>query len=373
MRKKQNAEKLEADKKTLTNQKGELEDSISQLENALLQERQQWLHERQQYEQFVQQLSYDRDEAIRTKTLETAELRRMNNILKDTVRDLERQQNARAFSANDADAFSNDFNNFKDLGLEDTAWDDGFSLITGDDLKMEESDSLQRQATPRPPASSNQPSAPVSAAKSDVKVDAAFSWETFYMCLLSGAFIMSQAGSLSKAAGAAPSVAVVTPSMPTLSDEYRAEAGNVLQAVLASGPDGPHEVLPSRPAASVDSTNFPHALSRMTPQSSDTPLDNLHNSLTTPSRHQEAQAAFSLSAASYNHINSPDCEFDDDDEIVEIKPTKLQQLFATMQAERDGLERMTGLGSKARERSVLLDRVPEKVLRDFRAMVAQAE
>ncbi len=373
MRKKQTAEKLEADKKSLTNQKGELEDAMTQLENALHQERQQWIHERQQYEQFIQQLSYDRDEAIRTKTLETAELRRMNNILKDTVRDLERQQNAGAFSADDSDAFSNDFNSFKDLGLEDNVWDDGFSLITGDDLKMEESDSLQRQATPRPTLL-NQPSAPTSAPKSDVKVDAAFSWETFYMCLLSGAFIMSHAGSLWKAAGA-PSVAVVTPSMPALSDEYRAEAGNVLQAVLASGPEGTLGIVPSRPAASVDDS-FSHAmsdLSRMTPQPSDTPLGNLHTSLTTPTRHQQAQAAFSLSAASYNHINSPDINFDDDDEVVEIKPTKLQQLFANMQAERDGLEKMTGLGSKARERSVLLDRVPEKVLRDFRAMVAQAE
>ncbi|ETI21781.1 hypothetical protein G647_05850 [Cladophialophora carrionii CBS 160.54] len=380
MRKKQNAEKLEADKKMLTNQKGELEETISQLENVLHQERQRWNHQIQQLEQYIHQLSYERDEAIRTKTLETAELRRMNTILKDTVRDLEREQNAQAFSTNDSDAFSSDFNSFKDLGLEDN-WDDNFSLINGDDLKMDESDPLQRQATPRPTTTSNSdPSATTTTAKSDVKVDAAFSWETFYMCLLSGAFIMSQAGSLSKAASAATSVAVVTPAIPTLSNEYRAEAGHVLQAVLASGPEGAQEVLPSRPAASVDGSNFPHALSDVSgiaPQPSDTALDSLHTSLTTPSRQQQAAAAFSLSAASYNHINSPDCGFrddgEDDDDLVEIKPTKLQQLFASMQAKRDGLEKMAGLGNKARERSVLLDRVPEKVLRDFREMVAQTK
>ena len=371
MRKKQNAEKLETDKKVLTNQKNEMEDTIAQLETALHQERQQWMHERQQYQEYVQQLQYDRDEAIRTKTLETAELRRMNNLLKDTVRELERPQNAHPFSTNDSDAFSNDFNSFKTLDLEDN-WDDEFSLINSDDLKMEESDSLQRQATPRPPTSSNQPLVPTTAAKSDVKVDAAFSWETFYMCLLSGAFIMSQAGS--KAASAATSVAVVAPSMPALSDEYRAEAGNVLQAVLASGPDETHEMLPDRSAVSHE---FPHALSdlsRMTPQRSDNPLNDLHTSLTTPSRQQQAVAAFSLSATSYNHISSPDCDFDDDDdEVVEVKPTRLQQLFANMQAERDGMEKMAGFRSKARERSVLLDHVPEKVLRDFREMIARVE
>jgi hypothetical protein len=372
MRKKQNAEKLEAEKKMLTNQKGELEDTVTQLEAAFHQERQQWLHERQQYEHFIQQLSVDRDEAIRTKTLETTELRRQVNFLKDTVRDLERQQHARAYSTGDSEPFSNDFNDLRNLGLEDN-WDDGFSLIHNDDLKMDEPDSLQRQATPRPPTASNQTSAP---AKSDVKVDAAFSWETFYMCLLSGAFIMSQAGSLSKAASAASSVAIVTPNMPTLPDEYRAEAGNVLQAVLASTPDNAPEALTSRTVATMEGNSFPNVLSglsAMTPQSSDNSLDDLQAALVTPSRQQEGAAAFTLSAASYNHINSPDCDFDDDDEVVEVKPTKLQQLFANMQAERDGLEKMTGLGSKARERSVLLDRVPEKVLRDFREMIARVE
>lgn len=366
LRKKQNAEKLEADKKLLTTQKTDLEETISQLENALLSERQGWMHDRQQYEQYIQQLQYDRDEAIRTKTLETAELRRQNNVLKDAVRELERQQVVRPFAADESDDFNNDFNNFKDLGLDD-AWDDGFSLINNDDLKMEESD-LQRQATPRPPATSTQ--AQQTKTKSDIKIDAAFSWETFYMCLLSGAFIMSQAGFK---AGSASAVAVTGPSMPSLSDEYRAEAGNVLQAVLATGTTEAPEVVASGPR--VDGNNFPHALSAMTPQSAETPLGNLHTSLTTPSRRQQAAAVFSLSADSYNHISSPDAVFDDndDDELVEIKPTKLQQLFANMQAERDGLEKMTGLGSKARERSVLLDRVPEKVLRDFRQMIARVE
>jgi hypothetical protein len=117
----------------------------------------------------------------------------------------------------------------------------------------------------------------------------------------------------------------------------------------------------------------------MTGQVPATPLDSLHNTLTTPSRHQQAAAAFSLSAVSYNHIVNADGAFDDDDddddddEVVDAKPTRLQQLFADIQAGKDGIERMSGMGSKARERSVLLDRVPEKVLRDFRDMIARVE
>lgn len=377
LRKKQNAEKLEADKKLLTSQKSDLEETVSQLETSFNHEREQWMHQQQQLEHYIQQLRYERDEAIRTKTVETGELRRMNNLLKDRVRDLERQNGARSYATNASDGFSNDFTNFRALDLEDS-WDDEFSLINSDELKMDETESLQRQATPRPTTSSNQPSASTSATKSlDVKINAAFSWETFYMCLLSGAFIMSQAGS--KPASAASSAAVVTSNMPTMSDEYRAEAGNVLQAVLASGPDGAHEVLPSRPAPGVDNdfgSTLPDAdFARMGPgpHTSESTLDSLHTSLTTPSRHQQDIAAFSLSAASYNHIANADGVFDNDDDHVDVKPTRLQQLFSVMQAERDGIEKRSGFGSKARERSILLDRVPEKVLRDFREMIAGVE
>lgn len=81
-----------------------------------------------------------------------------------------------------------------------------------------------------------------------------------------------------------------------------------------------------------------------------------------------------MSAASYNHITNPDGIFgDDEDDEADAKPTRLQQLFAHMQAEKDDIDKMTGLSGKASQRSVLLDRVPEKVLRDFREMIARVE
>jgi hypothetical protein len=378
LRKKQNAEKLEVEKNTLSGEKQALEAAIAHLQDTLQQEQQQRMHEHQEFQAYVQQLTYERDEAIRTKTLETADLRRKNNLLQDTLRDMERQLSVRAY-ANDSDNFSSDFNSFKALDLEDN-WDDGFSLINSDDLKMDQDDALQRQATPRPPTSATQSSS-TPATKSDVKIDAAFSWETFYMCLLSGAFIMSQAGS--KAASASTSVAIAPPTMPSMSDEYRAEAGNVLQAVLATNPDTTHEVLPCRPAHPTSASDFPHTMSDhhdtgLSPGHHDSSLNTLHTALTTPSRHQQLQASFSLSAEAYDHISSPDLGFDSpvnnansDKAVVENKPTSLQRLFAEMQAERDQTDKMTGLGSKARERSVLLDYVPEKVLRDFREMIAR--
>lgn len=371
-RKKTHTEKLEQEKKLFTTQKGELQETVAALENTLAHERDQWLQQRQQFEHLFQSLQYERDEAIRTKTLETAELRRQNNILKNLVRDLERPQIASAFLPHESESLSGEFGNFSTLGLDDN-WETEFSLIGSEDLKMDDHDSPRREATPRPLTSSTQASAPKPVS---VKTDSGFSWNTFCMCLLVGAFMASQSN---KDATASSSTTTNLPTtMPTLSEDYRAEAGNVLKAVLASAPESSQDLLPTRSAVGtgiMPTTITGSEFSRMTQQAPSSSLEVLHTTLTTPTRHQQAAAAFSLSSSSYSHVTNPEgiLDDDDDDEVVQVKPSRLQELFANMQAERDGLERISGLGSKARERSVLLDRVPEKVLRDFRGLVGLNE
>ena len=361
-RKKTHTEKLELEKKHFSNQKKELEETIAQYDNNFNQEREEWRQQQQQYEAYIQQLTYDRDEAIRTKTIETADLRRQNNVLKDCVRDLERQQHARGFSAgpSNQDTFNNDFSNFSNLDLEDN-FDDEFSFINSDDLKMEGEDSPARQLTPRPPPLTSE-------TKAATKTDAGFSWNTFYMCLLFGAFIASNSKADSSTTSA-PSNRLST-QLPSLSEDYRNEAGNVLKAVLASDTESAHELIPSSSAsATLPTTISGTEFSRMSSHASSS-LESLSSRLTTPSRQQEVAAVFSLTPNQYNEIANPNYL---DDEPVEVKPTRLQQMFATLQAERDNLDRMAGMSGQARERSVLLDRVPEKVLKDFREMVGLNE
>lgn len=351
------------EKKHFSTQKKDLEDTITHLENSLQQERETWMQQRQQYEAFIQSLTYDRDEAIRSKTLETAELRRQNNVLKDCVRDLERQQHTRGFSAGSQphDTFTNDFTSFGNLDLDDD-FDDEFSFINNDDLKMEGEDTPQRQLTPRPPL-------PMSEPKS-TKPDAGFSWNTFYMCLLFGAFIASNSKSNDSGKTSNSSTQLST-HLPELSEDYRNEAGNVLKAVLASDAESSHELIPSRSAdPTLPTTISGTELSRMSSHAGPSSLDVLSSQLTTPSRQQEAAAAFSLTPQQYNAIANPDFL---DDEPVEVKPTRFQQMFATLQAKQDEMDRVTGMCGKTRERSVLLDRVPEKVLKDFREMVGLSE
>ena len=154
----------------------------------------------------------------------------------------------------------------------------------------------------------------------------------------------------------------------------------MLKAVLASGPDEPLTLLPPAPVLPHNA----HAAARTTISGPEmaritrTPQDNLealHSSLTTPSRHQRETAAFSLSAASYDHLTNPDPFFAgtgaQDDETFEAKPSRLQTAFAAMQESRQDVDKVINRG--ANDRSVMWERVPEKVLRDFRRMVEDAE
>jgi bZIP transcription factor len=387
-RKKTHTEKLELEKKNFTQQKQELEDALENAHQNYLADRELWNRRQQQYDHYIQNLEYERDEAIRTKTLETAELRRMNNVLKDHIRELERQNPARHYSnhvdvnmgAGAENNFGPDFSSFDNLGIEDVdSWDDEFSLINHpDDLKTEDNhgspgEPMPQQAlTPRPPvAQSNSTStAMIKAVDSSSKSDSSF-WNTFYMCLLFGAFVATNSTSTTNPSTASSST-TTTPArlanpIPSLSEDYRAEAGNVLKAVLASGPNS---------LLTIHQDLAP-------PISS---LDTLHTTLTTPSSTQSVQQAFTLSAASYNHMTNPDPatyldhDMADLDDSTHIKPTRLASAFAQLQSQREasGVERIlrggngNGIGN-VQERSLLWERVPEKVLRDFHEMVRSVQ
>lgn len=317
------------------------------------------LHQQQEYEHYLRNVTYERDEAIRTKTLETGELRKMNNILKEHIRDYERGLSSASHLRHD---FPNDFSSLDELDVEDNGWEDDFSLIDHDaDFP---SDAIeQMETTPAPPPSANQ--API-----QTKQDTPFSWNAFYMCLLFGAFIASNSKTDSK------------PAVPALSEEYRAESANVLK-VLTSGLDEPSALL--APTTAPPQPDRPHArsvapstisgleMASMTTDPHDT-LGALHHSLATPSRRQRETAAFSLSAASYDQLTNADSFLsgpDRSDATLEATPSRLQTAFDAMQEGRQEVDKV--INRNIHERSVMWERVPEKVLRDFRRMVEDAE
>ncbi|KAF5014434.1 hypothetical protein F66182_14588, partial [Fusarium sp. NRRL 66182] len=87
-RKKLHTEKLEEEKKQFTTVITDLEEALHNMkirEGELLREKAEWLSTQQQYSQWIEGLRMEKDELIRVHTLESAELRKKNNILRETM------------------------------------------------------------------------------------------------------------------------------------------------------------------------------------------------------------------------------------------------------------------------------------------------
>lgn len=319
----------------------DLEDLCASLQETLQREREQQMHQRQQYEMKIQQIIHERDESIRAKSIEAADYRRQINGMRDYIQEHQLDRQPHRVGTHSA---TSDMNNIatdmSEINFEDE-WDSEFSLIVNEDLRMDEFDSIQRQATPKPPVL-------ITTSTSEKKPEAEFSWHTFYMCLLFGAVVVSAGGQLSKLTNSTSDLSA----LPKISDDNRLGAENVLKAVMASDAQSAQEMIPQRPAGSGSRATITGSeLSQMSKQQQST-LDRLSSSLTTPTRHQQLQQAFSLTSASYNHIVDPLGELDNNsgsDYAASPRPSRIDEAYAAYQAK----EQASGFKTKAETRSVL--------------------
>lgn len=338
-RKKLHTEKLEEEKKHFTGVISELEEALQNMklrEAELLREKGEWIATQQQYNQYLEGLHMEKDEIIRMHTLETAELRKKNNILMETVGKLER-------GVKPGDPVAGEFSDFENMAM-DGAWEDFAMADDGMSLNMPHTEKAIEKINP-------------------VASDCPFSWNAFYMCLLFGAFIASNSTSL-------PSR-----SLPQLSEEYRAESANVLKAVLASSaPELSHPSGPPVPGPSTGPAHHHIQMAQMAqmaaapmPSSASSGLDQLHNTLVMSTEAQEREQVFSLNPNQYNSLTT----FEDDGTGVKSQqPSNLQMALEAMRSN----QRMNAAGppdSDVYTRSLMWDRVPEKVIRDFRRMVRE--
>lgn len=334
-RKKLHTEKLEEEKKHFTNAIGHLEDMVNKLQSReaeLIREKTEWMNQQQHMNNYLQSLHIEKDEMIRVHTLETAELRKKNNILMETVEKFERGV------PKPVDTHA-DFTGFENLSMENHPWGD-FNM--GNGISMHEQAPAQQQALQAPERSD--------------KSTAPFSWNAFYMCLLFGAYIASNNASIPGR------------SLPQLSEEYRAESANVLKAVLSSSPNEFGAVqaqaqVPTTipgPSASAIPTMEMAPMAQVQVQAGSSTLDELHDTLVMPTEDQQRAQVFTLNPDQYNQLTT----FDDD--FKPSQPSNLQQALAAMRS--NAAQHRMG-ASDVYSRSLMWDRVPEKVIRDFRRMV----
>jgi hypothetical protein len=308
-----------------------------------LRERGEWMAAQQQINQYIEGMHMEKDELIRVHTLETAELRKKNNILKETVEKLERQLKS------SAPAVPQEFSEFEGMAVDTGAWEDfpmgnGFSMDAGQ---------VPAQPAHSALAVSNE-KAPEKASTSDCP----FSWNAFYMCLLFGAFIASNSPSVS------------SHSVPQLSDEYRAESANVLKAVLSSSPpelsqrENQPMAAPSGTAPMSATISGGEMAGMGSGPSSN--LDELHSTLAMPTEQQEQAQVFALNADQYNTLTTLE---DTDLDYKPLQPSNLQQALAAMRNNAAQSKMQNRATSNVYTRSAMWDHVPEKVIRDFRRMV----
>jgi hypothetical protein len=318
-------------------------------EQDFLREKAEWHTQQQQCKQYIDSLIIERDEIIRNHTLETADLRKKNNFLTEHIQKLE----SAAMSAPSSGGFSSEFSDFENLTMDQSPWED-FSIVNDYPMDNAEHHHPSLQPTEMPVIDTPK--------KSDKSLipDATlgFSWNAFYMCLLFGAWIASNNSSNS------PTLS----SLPTLSDEYRTESANVLKAVLASSPSASHDVRSQPVIQQAQPTTITSAeMARITSGPGSSSLDTLHSSLVAPTKQQETEQLFSLTADQYNTLTSLD---DDGDDQEDDSPPRMTTIQAALAAARTG-EANTQGKAEVYSRSLMWDRVPDKVLRDFKAMVKE--
>ncbi|KAJ5971368.1 uncharacterized protein N7479_001286 [Penicillium vulpinum] len=302
-----------------------------------------------QLTEHIQRQDMEKDEIILRNTRETANLLKRNAILEETNKRQEEIINQLKRGVNPAqESQSGEFTSFENPTMESQSWDD--LMVTGPPVQPE---CVQ---TPRSQVGQQVKAPEKSTNGSDLPIN----WNAFCMFLLLGAFCASNSTSLPGH------------SLTQLSEEYRAESANVLKAMLGSSPG--HEVTHSHSINHVTTTGpTPVTITGMemaqmgSAQPIPSNLDQLHNTFAMPTEEQEREQVFTMNANQYNSLTT----FEDDSvDFKPQQPSTLQQAFAAMRDTVAQQSRMhSALSSDVHSRSLMWDRVPEKVVRDFRRMM----
>jgi hypothetical protein len=345
-RKKQHTERLEEEKKQYTSIITDLEDKLAQLEfreNDWLKKEEEWKMVRQQYEQFFQAQELKMEEMVRSHTLETGGLRKKNAFLTEELQKME----SPTMPTLPDNCIGNDF-----TSLDGTYWEPQTML---DDYGMgigvkDESKALIA------PVKKSEGKLPAFSENIKPASEPGF----LLILLLCGAFVASQTSTHS------------SPIIPRMPDNIRAASATVLdtlfkdagvqQADPRGATVGRVEVLEPRPSGSA----WPVA--KVVPDDtemiglSSSSLNVLSHQLVQPSKEQEQEQLFSLSAAQYNGVTSQDFGREPESSTSRGRRNLEEGLAAMRNNKQTAAEVYT--------RSLMWDKLPADVVRDFAKLVA---
>ncbi|MCJ1479278.1 hypothetical protein MMC13_007963 [Lambiella insularis] len=351
-RKKQHTERLEEEKKHYTTIINELEEALNEMkvhEVEWAREKESWAASQQQYKLYVDNLVMEKEELVRCHAIETGELRKRNAILSEHM---QRFESTAMSTAPSSTGFTAEFSDFDNLTMDSSPWDN-FSLAH--DFSI---DTQPLLVSPM-----GEPKRAKAVVRDEDKVAAS---GFLLMLLLCGAWVASRGPTTS------PSV------LPTMPEDMRLASATVLDHIYKDAgvqlqePSGiPQQVtenaIPVRnPASSEGKTTLSAfeiaSLSRA-------PLETLHHSLTTPSGQQLRDQAFSLTSLEYNELSSngnPEQHISRQHISRSHTSRNIGNALAAVRSAHDGN------AADVYTRSLLWDKVPKDVVRDFARMIAEA-
>lgn len=277
---------------------------------------------------------------MRNHTIETGDLRKKVSVLTEHIQRLE---SAAAAAASGPNGFSSEYADIDSLTM-DGAWDN-ISFVN--DFAAEAEIKHENSLVPAKKVDRSLLSEPEKPAAQGLLL----------MLLLFGAFVASKGSS---------------PSIPQMSDDVRAASATLLEDIFkdagvsqaASGVSEAAAPLPSGESWSVN--HAPSAgeseMAGMAPST----LGDLTDSLVRPTEEQNHEQLFSLSAAQYNGLVSPD--------FLHNAPPR-----STSQGRRNLGETLAAMRSNSKNsaaevytRSLLWDQVPSEVVRNFAKLVSES-
>jgi hypothetical protein len=285
-------------------------------------------------------MQLEKEEMMRNHTIESGDLRKKVSVLTDHIQRLE---SAAVPPAPATGGFSSDYADIESLTM-DGAWD---SISFVNDFAADPEVKVENALVP----AKNPDASPLG----DPEKPAAQG--LLLMLLLFGAFVASRGSS---------------PSIPQMSDDVRAASASLLEDIFkdAGVPNTASGIAEAAaPLPSGDSWSVNHGPSvggsEMVGIASST-LGDLTDSLVRPTDEQNHEQLFSLSAAQYNGLVSPD--------FLQSAPPR-----STSQGRRNLGETLAAMRSSSKNsaaevytRSLLWDQVPSEVVRNFAKLVSES-
>ncbi|KAF5026216.1 hypothetical protein F66182_1683 [Fusarium sp. NRRL 66182] len=334
-RKKQHTERLEDEKKQYTALITDMEEEMTELRTKL----EQLLLEKQSYTNYIEGLNLEKEEMIRTHTIETGELRKKVGVLTEHVQRLE----SNAVPSNGNNGFSSGFDDMDGMGMPG-AWDTS-NFIHDYPVEPE-----VKQEMSIIPAKKNDNSFGTESEKP------AAQGGLLFMLFLVGAFVLSSRS---------------TPSIPRVSEDVRAASATILDNVLkdagVNSQSASLQAAAPQPSGAASWGNPMHMNDMVMDGVAPSMLSQLGDALTQPTQEQTNEQIFSLSAAQYNGVNSQD--------FLQNAPERSSPSQGRRNlAEALAAMRTTNKQNDAAEvytRSLLWDQIPNDVVRNFAKMVAE--